>query len=224
MQHFNHSCSPATSVENVLKDLLRSFKPWNPDPAGPTWRGPRGRLVSSPTHGAGPGPSPAVARVPSRRPRARPHLARPAALLPEVKGDAVRLLPGAEQVDVERDEELPRPRDSGPPAGDEGAGAEVGRPLSLLELWGDQWVREGGGGPTLRGPPPDRPLGGDTAPSQAGPRIRRPGWAAESGGWPSVLPRRTGTLQGAWPVRPSAGGRCRTPIPAAPSCWQRPHL
>lgn len=47
------------------------------------------------------------------------------------------LLLGAEQVDVEGEEELPCPCGSGPPAGDKGAGAEVGRPLSLLELWKD---------------------------------------------------------------------------------------
>lgn len=65
------------------------------------------------------------------------HLVVPTALLPKVEGDAVGLLLGAEQVDVERNEELPRPRDSGPPAGDERAGAEVGCPFGLLELWGD---------------------------------------------------------------------------------------
>lgn len=85
----------------------------------------------------GPGHKPAAA-----------HLVLPAALLPQVEGNAVRLLPGAEQVDVEREEELPRPRDRGPPAGDEGAGAEVRGPLGLLELWGHHQVRGD------EGPPP----------------------------------------------------------------------
>ena len=66
-----------------------------------------------------------------------PHLVPAPALLPDVEGDAMRLLPGAEQVDVEGDEELPSARGRGPPAGDEGAGAKVGRPLGLLELRGD---------------------------------------------------------------------------------------
>lgn len=65
------------------------------------------------------------------------HLASPAALLPQVEGYSVSLLLGAEQVDVKSDEELPGPRDRGPPAGDEGAGAKVGCPLGLLELWGN---------------------------------------------------------------------------------------
>ena len=79
--------------------------------------------------------------------RARPHgtagaayLVLPTTLLTEIEGDAMRLLLGAEQVDVERQEELPCPCGSGPPAGNEGAGPEVGCPLGLLELWGDRRV------------------------------------------------------------------------------------
>lgn len=65
------------------------------------------------------------------------HLVLPTPLLPNVEGNAVGLLLGADQVDIKRNEELPCPRGRGPPAGDKGAGAEVGRPLGLLELWGD---------------------------------------------------------------------------------------
>lgn len=41
---------------------------------------------------------------------------------------------GADQVDVEGNEELPGTCDGGAPTGDKGAGAEVRRPLGLLEL------------------------------------------------------------------------------------------
>lgn len=93
--------------------------------------------------------------------RARPHgtagaayLVLPTTMLTEIEGDAVRLLLGAEQVDVECQEELPCPCGGGPPAGNEGAGPEVGCPLGLLELWGDGRVREGGRRAQPR-PPPD---------------------------------------------------------------------
>ena len=92
--------------------------------------------------------------------RARPHgtagaahLVLPTTLLTEIEGNAVRLLLGAEQVDVERQEELPRPCGGGPPARNEGAGPEVGCPLGLLELWGDQRVREAGRRAQPRPPP-----------------------------------------------------------------------
>lgn len=175
------------------------------------------------------------------------HLVGPAALLPQVEGYAVRLLLGAEQVDVKSDEELPGPRGCGPPAGDEGAGAKVGRPLCQLELWGHSPWRsvphggdallgwgERGGHPPLQGPP-DPPLGGgDTAPSQAGPRTPRLGWPAGSGGWPSALPHHRGTLQGE-PGSSAPGGRDPEPHsqrrtqqgtwdrpPSAPLLWERP--
>lgn len=55
--------------------------------------------------------------------------------------------------------------------------------------------------------PPDPPLGGgNTAPSQAGPRTPRLGWPAGSGGWPSALPHHRGTLQGE-PGSSAPGGR-----------------
>lgn len=140
----------------------------------------------------------------------------------------MRLLLGAEQVDVEGEEELPCPCDSGPPAGDKGAGAKVGRPLGLLELWKDSpWSvtlhgrgacwgwgmgKEEGTYPCRVHPKPARPQE-NTTPFQAGPRTPPPGWPAGSGDWPPVLPLRRGTLQGGPAGQALAGGHSRTPIP-----------
>ena len=57
LQYVDHSCSPAGSIENVLKDLLPNLTLWNPDPACLAWHGhPRwaGPVVSGSTHGAQP--------------------------------------------------------------------------------------------------------------------------------------------------------------------------
>lgn len=88
---------------------------------------------------------------------------------------------GAEQVDVECNEEFPRTCDSGAPTGDKGARAEVRHPLYLFEL------QEHSRGVRWRGPRPahspqgkkngredtQAPIG--AAPSQAGPHTLQPG-------------------------------------------------
>lgn len=53
------------------------------------------------------------------------HLVFPAALLPEVQGDAVRLLLGGDQVHVVGDQELASARYRGAPRWHEQGGAEV---------------------------------------------------------------------------------------------------
>lgn len=151
----------------------------------------------------------------------RPHLALPAALLPQVEGNAVCLLFGAEQVDVECDEELSGPCDSGAPAGDEVAGAKVRCPLGLLELWGDTprgtpagLGQEEEGTPTPAGPPQAHPTHrGNRAPSQGGLHTPQPGWPAGSGDWLSAPPRRRGTLQAEPGGQASAGGWPTAPFP-----------
>lgn len=157
------------------------------------------------------------------------HLVLPATLLPQVEGDAVCLLLGAEQVDVECDKEPPCPSDSGPPAGDEGAGAKVGCPFSLLKLWGElPW----GGCPTWEGVSPELGRGkkDGTHPCRVHPQTCPPsvgtqhllskgfilpspdGWQGPATGRPCCLAVEV-HCKGGLLVRSLASGRSRNPIP-----------
>lgn len=62
------------------------------------------------------------------------HLLLAAALLPDVQGDAVSLLLGADQVHVVGNEELPGPGYRGAPRRDEERRAEVGGPFITFQL------------------------------------------------------------------------------------------
>lgn len=69
------------------------------------------------------------------------HLVCPAALLPEVQSDAVRLLLGGQQVHVVGDEELTSSGYRGSPGGHEEGGAKVGGPLWTLQLQRERRTR-----------------------------------------------------------------------------------